>query len=49
MEIMGIWKKKNGKKDVRPVYQKPTVPVKEKMEWEPTPYDTTRVNATRGY
>jgi hypothetical protein len=41
--------KKNGKKDVRPVYQKPTVLVKEKMKWEPTPYNTTRVNATRGY
>jgi hypothetical protein len=32
MKMMGIWKKKNGKKDVRPVYQKPTVPIEEKME-----------------
>jgi hypothetical protein len=49
MEMMGMWKKKDGKKDVRPAYQRPTVPIEEKMEWEPTPYDTTRVNATRGY
>jgi hypothetical protein len=49
MEIMGIWKKKDGKKNVRPVYQRPTVPIKEKMEWEPTPYNTTRVNAIRDY
>jgi hypothetical protein len=49
MEMINIWKKKNGKKNVRPVYQKPTVPVKEQMEWKPTPYDTTRINAIRSY
>jgi hypothetical protein len=49
MEIMGIWKKRNGKKDVRLVYQRPTVLIKDKMEWEPTFYDTTRVNAIRDY
>jgi hypothetical protein len=32
MEIMGMWKKKDGKKDVKPIYQKPTVPVEKKME-----------------
>jgi hypothetical protein len=30
MEMMGIWKKK----DVKPVYQKPIIPIEEKMERE---------------
>jgi hypothetical protein len=32
MEIMDMWKKKDGKKDVRPVCQKPIVLIKDKME-----------------
>jgi hypothetical protein len=32
MEMMDIWKKKDGKKDVRPVYQRPIVLIKDKME-----------------
>jgi hypothetical protein len=32
IKMMDIWKKKNGKKDFKPIYQRPTVLNKEKME-----------------
>jgi hypothetical protein len=35
IEIMDIWKKRTAKKNVRPVYQKPTVPIKEKWNGNP--------------